>query len=220
MPMRPASSTCSVLMNPSPSSPTSASAGTRQSWKITSLVSLARMPSLFSFLPADRPGVPRSTTNAEMPCRPCARSVTAITTSVPPIVPCVMNCLLPLMTQSSPSRRAVVRIAAASLPALGLGQAPGAERLALAPAATRYSLLLRLAAEHRTDARAHSPLCAATDSAIDGSTRASSSMQMQYSTADMPAPPYASGTWMPISPSAASLRQQRRPETPAPRPTP
>ena len=35
--------------------------------RCTSLVSLARMPSLFSFLPARIPGVPCSTTNAEMP---------------------------------------------------------------------------------------------------------------------------------------------------------
>ncbi len=82
MPMRPASSTCNVLMKPSPSRPTSASAGTRQSSNSTSLVSLARMPSLFSFFPALRPGVPRSTTNAEMPRRPSARSVIAITTMV------------------------------------------------------------------------------------------------------------------------------------------
>jgi hypothetical protein len=44
--------------------------GTRQFSKITSLVSLARMPSLSSFLPARKPGVPRSTMNAEMPRDP------------------------------------------------------------------------------------------------------------------------------------------------------
>ena len=54
--MRPASSTCIALMKPWPSSPSSGSAGTRQSSKMTSLVSLARMPSLFSFCPARMPG--------------------------------------------------------------------------------------------------------------------------------------------------------------------
>ena len=59
--MRPASSTCSVLMKPCPSSPSNASAGTRQFSKITSLVSLARIPSLFSLRPARIPGVPAGT---------------------------------------------------------------------------------------------------------------------------------------------------------------
>ena len=54
--------------------------GTRQPSKSTSLVSLARMPSLSSFLPAVMPGVPRSMMNAEMPFGPAARSVTAIAT--------------------------------------------------------------------------------------------------------------------------------------------
>ena len=58
MPIRPASSTCSALMNPCPSTPSSWFAGTRQLSKITSLVSLARMPSLFSFLPARKPRRP------------------------------------------------------------------------------------------------------------------------------------------------------------------
>ena len=52
---------------------------------------------------------------------------------------------------------------------------------------------------------AHRPLCAATDSAIAGQTRASSSMQMQYSTDDMPAPPNSSANWMPVSPRPASF---------------
>ena len=52
---------------------------------------------------------------------------------------------------------------------------------------------------------AASPLCAATERAIDGSTRASSSMQMQYSSAVIPAPSYSAGTWMPRRPKVASL---------------
>ena len=49
--MRPPSRIFRLLMKPSPSGPRRFSAGTRQSEKITSEVSLARMPSLFSFLP-------------------------------------------------------------------------------------------------------------------------------------------------------------------------
>ena len=49
-------------------------AGTRQSLKITSLVSLARMPELVLLLARRMPGVPCSTTNAEMPrCPWCDR---------------------------------------------------------------------------------------------------------------------------------------------------
>ncbi len=40
---------------------------TRQSSKISSQVLLARMPSLSSFLPTVKPGVPRSTRKAVMP---------------------------------------------------------------------------------------------------------------------------------------------------------
>jgi hypothetical protein len=80
-------------------------------------VSLARIPSLFSFFPADMPAVSRSITNAEMPRCPLARSVIAIATTMPPIRPWVMKLFDPFRTQPSPSRTAVVRIAAASLPA-------------------------------------------------------------------------------------------------------
>ena len=75
------------------------------------------MPSLFSFFPASHPGVPRGTMNAEMPRLPLALLVTAITTTRSPLAPWVMNCFDPLRIQPSPSRTAVVRIAAASLPA-------------------------------------------------------------------------------------------------------
>ena len=125
-------------MNPCPSSPSSADAGRRQSWKTTSLVSLARIPSLSSFLPADMPGVPCSSTNAEMPRCPFARSVTAITTMTPPILPWVMKFLDPFSTQPSPERIAVVRIAAASLPALA-SVSPQAPRTSPVTSRGRYS---------------------------------------------------------------------------------
>src|SRR5262252_6492130 len=67
MPIRPASSTCSALTKPWPSPPSMCDAGTRQSSKTTSLVSLARIPSLSSFLPAFIPGVPRSMMKAAIP---------------------------------------------------------------------------------------------------------------------------------------------------------
>ena len=57
--------------------------------------------------------------NAEMPFGPRLRSVTAIATITCPTLPCVMKVFEPFSTQLSPSRTAVVRVAAASLPAPG-----------------------------------------------------------------------------------------------------
>ena len=54
MEMRPPSSMRMASMNPSPSWPSRFSAGTTQSSKISSAVSLARSPSLFSFLPGTK----------------------------------------------------------------------------------------------------------------------------------------------------------------------
>src|SRR5471030_1230422 len=50
---------------------------------------------------------------------PAALSVTAMTMATSAYLPLVMNCLVPLMTYSPPSRVAVVRSAAASLPVCG-----------------------------------------------------------------------------------------------------
>ena len=71
-----------------------------------------------SFLPALKPGVPRSTTKAEMPFLPFDLSVTAITTAVSARPPFVMKVLEPLRIQWSPSRTAVVLVPPASDPAL------------------------------------------------------------------------------------------------------
>ena len=67
-----------------------------------------------------KPGVPRSTTKAEMPPRaPRAGSVTAITTVKSASSTLLTQILRPSSTQSSPSRRARVIIAAGSAPAPG-----------------------------------------------------------------------------------------------------
>ena len=120
---------------------------------MTSLVSLARMPSLFSFLPADIPGVPCSTMKAEMPRCPFVRSVTAMTTMTPPILPWVMNVLAPLITHALAlthgSRAHAGRVAAGA----GFGQAPCAPHLA-ADEPRQVLLLLLAATEHRDVGRA------------------------------------------------------------------
>ena len=89
--------------------------------------------------------MPRSTMKAEMPLLPLLLSVTAITTMVSADWPCVMNALLPFSTQPSPSRTAVVRIAAASLPEPG----------SVSPHAASFSP----ARERRRETAASAPRC-------------------------------------------------------------
>ena len=93
----------------------------RQFSSTTEAVSLARMPILRSSLVTRTPGVPASTTNGFMPARPAAGSTVAHTTISPSestsaLWPVVTKIFSPLRTQLSPSRTAVVRMAAVSDP--------------------------------------------------------------------------------------------------------
>src|SRR6266436_948115 len=119
MEMRPPSRMRSASTKPSPFLPHSCEAGTRQSVRIILLVGEQRIPSLFSFLPGRKPGVPFSTKNAEIPCDDAARSVTAITTHTSATCPFVVKVLLPLMVQQSPLSTARVRVPPASDPDSG-----------------------------------------------------------------------------------------------------
>ncbi len=118
MPMRPASRVCMKLMNPMPSSPSRFSSGTSTSSKISSRVSEARHPSLFSFFPALKPFMSGSESSCPnvtfsgrcersarlvrmkelMPLVPIDGSVTAVATNISPTPPCVMNTFDPLST--------------------------------------------------------------------------------------------------------------------------
>ena len=83
--------------------------------------------------------------NAEMPLRPAARSVTAITTMTSPMRPCVMNVFDPLSTQHVAGARRR-RAHAGGVAAGGrFGQPPGAELLA--------------ARERRRETAASAPRC-------------------------------------------------------------
>ena len=75
------------------------------------------MPSLRSFGPTLNPASSACTTNARIPREPAPGSVTAITVYHCETPALVIQHLVPLSTQSSPSATARVRIAAASLPA-------------------------------------------------------------------------------------------------------
>ena len=89
------------------------------------------------------PGVPAGMTNAEMPSSVRAVTVTIEVIEVPQLV---MNALAPSITHSSPSRRARVRVAPASLPPSGLGQPERAER-ATGDQVGQPALLLLVVAE-------------------------------------------------------------------------
>ncbi len=91
--------------------------GTRASSKTSSAVSEERLPSLSSVRETRTPGVAVSTTICDIPWWPPASQVRASKHSQSACVPLVMYILLPLMTHSSPSRTARVRIEATSEPA-------------------------------------------------------------------------------------------------------
>src|SRR6516164_2820942 len=118
MEMRPPSRTFKACLNPSPVSPSLAESGIRQLSKIISAVSLARIPSLFSFFPPRNPGVFLSTTKAVELLLVLGGPVRATTTVTSLLSPWVIQHLVPLMTQSSPSLVATHFILAASLPVL------------------------------------------------------------------------------------------------------
>ena len=99
MPMRPRSRMRRVSTKPMPSWPRRFCAGTRQSSRTSSEVSEQRTPSLSSFLPGRKPGVPRSTMKAEMPFLPLLLSVTAMITAVSATRPLVMKVLEPFSTK-------------------------------------------------------------------------------------------------------------------------
>src|SRR4029079_9468993 len=71
---------------------------------------------LFSFLPAVNPLVPFSTTKAVELFLVRGSPVRQTTTAISPLLPCVIQFLVPLMIQSFPSFVAVQRILPASLP--------------------------------------------------------------------------------------------------------
>ncbi len=83
----------------------------------------AQMPSLSSGLPELTPSRRRSAMNATMPRVPCDRSCIAISTQTSACGPLVIQFLVPLMIQSSPSRTAMQVLAAASEPVPGSDRA-------------------------------------------------------------------------------------------------
>jgi hypothetical protein len=81
VPGRVKSSVAIAILKPSPSSPSRFSAGTRTSWSANADVSVARWPIFSRCFSIATPGVPISTTNADIPRRPAEGSVFANTTA-------------------------------------------------------------------------------------------------------------------------------------------
>src|SRR5512143_2084819 len=203
MPMRPRSRILSVSTKPMPSRPIRLPAGTRQSSNTSSEVSDERTPSLSSFFPERKPGVPRSTTNAEIPFLPRERSVTAITTAMSAMPPLVMKFLEPFSTKWPPSRTAVVRIPPASEPEPGSVRPQQPTRSPLASGVRKRRFCSSLPA--RLTCAAARLWCAASESATPASARDSSSITSAQSSTDSPEPPYSAAQQTPVSPSSPSF---------------
>ena len=141
------------------------------------------------------------TTNAEMPLAPLSGSVTAITVYQVECPPLEIQHLAPLSTHSSPSARARVRIAAASLPA---SRSDSAYDATASPAAIVGSTCFLSSSEPRISRPMVPSLLQIGISDDDAHTRATSSMTMQAATESPPWPPYSSGMWIAANPDDVS----------------
>ena len=111
----------------------------------------------------------------------------------------VMNALAPSITQSSPSRRARVRLAPASLPASGsVSPNPASVRPAQRSGNHRWRCS---SVPYAAIGAAPSPTAASRVIAIDESTRATSSMATHSVVKSAPEPPYSTGNDSPNRPS-------------------
>lgn len=107
-----------AMVKPAPASPSRLDTGTRTSSSTTCRVGWAFQPIFRSSGPKLRPAAPAGTTIALMPSGP-GPPVRAMTTWTAALPAPEMNCLVPVRTYSSPSRRAEVVSAAASDPTPG-----------------------------------------------------------------------------------------------------
>src|SRR5229473_6768558 len=203
MPGRERSSTASAILNPAPSSPSRLATGTFTSSNTSCAVGEPRIPSLCSSFGASHGLFSRSSTNAEMPLWLASGSVWANTTSVPAMLPPVMNCLVPLRTYSLPWRLARVFIAAASEP---LPVSESAYAATCSPDARGGQSRFFCSSEPATRIGYDPSAWTARISDEVAQALAISSMPMQMVTLEPEMPPYSSGKGMPRMPfSAKSL---------------
>ena len=117
-----------------------------------------------------KPGVPFGTMIVEISLAPSFCPVTAVrvTKRVMSVPELVMNCLDPLITHSSPSRRAVVRVAPASDPASGsVKPNPASDVPASRSGSSSCLLILAAEAEHRHRAETDTGLEGDRDGLVD-----------------------------------------------------
>src|SRR5690349_11761520 len=188
----PPSNTFNDCLKPSPTSPKRFSSGTIQLSKIISAVSLARIPNLFSFLPAEKPCIPLSTTKAVALFFVRGSPVRATTTATSPLLPCVIHDLVPLMIHSLFFLTAVHFMLPASLPVLGSVN-PHAPNHSPEASFGKYFFFCSSFAKVKI-CPVHKELCAATLKPIEPHTFAISSIIILYSIYDKPEPPNSSGT--------------------------
>ena len=118
MEILPPSKTFNACLKPSPTSPNLFSSGTTQFSNIISAVSLALIPNLFSFFPPLKPGVPFSTTNTVALFFALGSPVRQTTTATSPLLPWVIQFLVPFNIHSLFFFVAVQLMLPASLPVL------------------------------------------------------------------------------------------------------
>src|SRR6476620_11413497 len=195
------SSVRSAVLKPVPGSPMMRSPGIRQFSKYNSVVGEPLMPSLRSFGPTVNPSSSLCTMNAEMPLAPLSGSLDAITVYQVDLPPLVIQALVPLRIQESPSSRARVRIAAASLPASRSESAYDA--IASPEAMDGSTCFLRSSEPDRISPIVPSLLTAGIND-DDAQTRATSSITMQVATESAPWPSHSSGTCTAEKPDSLS----------------
>ncbi len=145
--------------------------------------------------------MPRGTTNVEISGLPLSRvPVRAVirTSEVMSVPELVMNCLLPLSTQLSPSRTARVRMASASEPESASVRPNAASAWPESRSGSQRCFCSVV--PHSAIGWAPSPTAASRVTPSDWSTRPISSTAM-HRLVKSPAPPYSSGPFRPNSPN-------------------
>ena len=139
-------------------------------------------------------------TNAVMACESPGSPVLAINTVRLPDLPWVIKFFAPLMIQYSPSFTATVFMFPASDPVLGSVNPQAPIHSPLASLGNHFCFCSSLA--NCKIWLVQRELCAATDKPMEPSTLEISTRVLMYSKYPRPAPPYSTGTKIPINPSS------------------
>src|ERR1022692_2612509 len=185
----------------------------RQSSKNNSEVSEQRLPTFFSFLPTEKPGVRVGNRTRETPRRPGSPVRTA-STMKSAREPLVIQSFCPEMTNSSPSARAVVRRAATSEPPPG-SLMPSAPIHSPAMAGRMKTSLCSAVPSSLMMGMVSSP-CTMRPMPVPGlSAHAMDSMAAAVAHQSRPLPPSSVAMRIPNRPRSAALRKISRGKMPA-----